>query len=182
MRKVLMIAMVGVLAAMPMTLAGCASTSSGEQGIESLENMTELDYNRWKLYIQLGVKIGANRLIEEGVLSDTELELMAGVIETVATKPVTVGATSIIKTALEDALAEAGLTNDEAVFVLLIAEQELMARGALDGVLDPTTGVVNLSPRTKDMLQVIADALRSAGIVTSEEQVQAMVMDADFSK
>jgi hypothetical protein len=169
-----------LFAGIPVT--SCTTTQDGEQSIESLEQMSELDYNRWKLYIQLGVKIGANRLLEEGVVDEATLDVMADVVENVATKPIQAGATSIIKEVLEDELEKLGLNNDEAVFVLLVAEQELLARGVLDGVLDPETGNTVLSPRAKEMLGIVAGSLRAAGNVSAEEAVQAMELNANFAE
>ena len=52
--------------------------------------------------------------------------------------------------------------------IQLIAEDQLLKRGALDW-LDPVTGVVALSPRTKEVLTLIAGALRSVATITQAE-------------
>lgn len=140
------------------SISGCTSTNgSGEQSIEALEAMTDLEFNKWKLYVQLGVKIGANRLLAEEIATESELELAATVLETLRDQTIIPGTTSAISGALESA----GLTNDEVQLLLLIVEQELVSRGALDWI-SPETGTIALSPRTKELLTVLAEALRTA--------------------
>jgi len=154
----------------------CISSGNGS-GVKPLEQMTELEYSKWKLYIQLGVKISANRLLEEGVVTHDQLNIAAGVIDGIKGEPVTGGAKSLIVPALR----KAGFHNDEIEFILVVAEQELIARGALDW-LNPETNIIELSPRSKEMLTVVADALRTAGVVTEQEKAQSSQMKADFSR
>lgn len=154
-----------------------ACTTTGGNGVKPLEEMTELEYSKWKLYIQLGVKIGANRLLQEGIVSTGQLNVAAGAIEAIKGEPVVGGAKSLIIPALRNA----GFNNDEVEFILLVAEQELLARGALEW-LNPETNVFELSPRTQEVLDIIAAALRSAGTVTPAEQDQAHQMNADFCR
>lgn len=156
------------------TMQGCSSTGEG-QGIQALEQMPEVDYSKWKLYIQLGVKISANRLLREGSVTAKELELVATAIETARDQTVIPGATGIIKPALD----KIGFTNDEVELVLMVAEQELLSRGALNWI-NPTTGVVDLSPRTKDILTVVASSLRAATKVTEEEHQQNAQLQDQF--
>lgn len=157
------------------SLSGCVSTDGGK-GIQALEQMSELDFSKWKLYIQLGVKIGANRLLEEQAVSAEDLELAATAIETARDQTAVPGTKSFIK----DALAEAGLKNDEIELLLVIVEQELIARGALDWI-NPETGLVEWSPRTKEMLTIVANALRSATAVTAVEVEQGKQLEAQFN-
>ena len=147
-------------------ISGCVSTGEG-QGIEMLEEMTDLEYSKWKMYLQLGVKIGANRLLEEGLVTAEDLELAAVALETLRDQNFMPG----VESAVSQALADAGMTNDEVTFLLVVMEQELKARGALDWI-NPETGILELSPRTKELLTVIANALRAAGTVTSGEVVE----------
>jgi hypothetical protein len=163
MRKSLLIVLAAGLLCMPV-ISGCATTGD-DQGIELIEDMSEAEYAKWQLYVSLGTKIGASRLLEEGIVTATELELAADVIDALQDSVVSAGATSFIVPALQ----KAGLTSDEIQFVLLVAEQELLSRGALAGVVDPLTGTVSLSPRTKEMLHIIAESLRSA-VKPTEEQ------------
>lgn len=157
-------------------ISGCVSTGEdGEQGIEALEGMTDLEFNKWKLYLTLGTKIGANRLLAEGVVTAEELDLTATAIETARDQSIVPGATAIITPALE----EAGLTNDEVQLLLLIVEQELMSRGALEW-LDPETGLVAFSPRTKELLTAVADALRSAALLSGTELEQGKELEAVY--
>lgn len=151
----------------------CVTTGDG-QGVEALEAMSETEFAKWKLYIQLGVKIGANRLLEEGVVSADELEIAATAIETVRDQNLQPGATSFI----QDALKDNGLTNDEVEFVLLVVEQEILARSGLE--FNPDTGLVTLTLRTKDVLTVVAEALRSATLVTDEEQEAGLRLEREF--
>lgn len=169
-----------LIAALCLTGIVCVA-SSGCNGagvnIKPLEQMTELEYSKWKLYIQLGVKIGANRLIQEEITTREQLNIAATVIEGISSKPVTAGAKSLIIPALEDA----GFNNDEVQLILLIAEQELLARGALDWI-NPETGLLELSPRTREVLSIIAGSLRTADKVTPAEKNQSEEMKADFSR
>lgn len=158
-----------VLALAGGAISGCMTTSDGEQGIEALEGMTDLEFNKWKLYITLGTKIGANRLLAEEAVTAEELEIAATALETVCDQSVVPGATQIITPALE----EAGLTNDEVQLLLLIVEQELLSRGALEWI-DPETGLVALSPRTKELLTAVSDSLRSAAALSEQEVEQGM--------
>ncbi len=157
-------------------LSGCTMLGTGEGGVQAIEEMSELEWSRWKLYIQLGTKIGANRLLAEDLVSEDDLAIAATVLDTLRDQTVVPGATSLIA----PALVEAGLTNDEVQLLLLIVEQELLSRGALEW-LDPDTGLLALSPRTKELLTLVADALRSASAVSQTELSQGADMDADFS-
>lgn len=154
-----------------------ACTTTNGNGLKPLEQMSDLDYSKWKLYIQLGVKIGANRLLQEKVVTHDQLYIAAAAIDGVKGEPVAGGAKSLIVPALH----KAGFSNDEVEFVLAVAEQELLAHGALNWI-NPQTNVLELSPRTKEMLGVIADSLRTAGTVTQEEQTNAAHMKADFCR
>lgn len=153
--------------------SGCTTTN----GVKPLEEMTELEYSKWKLYIQLGVKIGANRLLQEGIVTQDQLGVAAAAIDGIQGEPVAGG----VKSLIVPALRKAGFANDEVEFILLVAEQELLARGALDW-LNPETNVLELSPRTKEVLAIVANALRTAGVVTPAEQNQASEMKADFCR
>lgn len=154
-----------LLVACPVVIS--CSTTNGQHGSPAIEQMSEVEYNKWKLYIQLGVKIGANRLLQEQVVSEDTLNATATVLETVRDQTVVPGANAFLTNALKDS----GLNNDEVQLLLLVVEQELIERGALDWI-DPNTGLVALSPRTKDVLTLVADALRSALIVTENEMRQ----------
>lgn len=166
-RKKIIAPVILMLALFGGAISGCVATQDGEQGVEALESMTDLEFNKWKLYVTLGTKIGANRLLAEDVTTETELNLAATALETVRDQSVVPGATSLIVPALQ----EAGLTNDEVQLLLLIVEQELLQRGALDWI-DPNTGVVALSPRTKELLTAVADSLRAATNISEKEMQQ----------
>lgn len=135
--------------------AGCITTSEGEQGFESIEQMSDAEFAKWKLYITLGVKVGANRLLQEGIVGVDQIEKAATVLDLAINSPVTAGVTSFISEALE----KAGLTTDEVSLLLIIVEQELFARGGLE-YLDEN-GVLSLAPRTKDLLNDVVAALKS---------------------
>lgn len=155
-------------------ISGCVTTPNGEQSIEVLEGMSEYQYGKWKLYIQLGVKIGANELLEDEVVTEEELDLAASALEMIRDQPVTSGATSIVG----PALTEVGLNSDEIELLLLILEQELLSRGAMDWV--GSDGAVALSPRTVEILTLVADALRAATVVTEEEMQTGMTLREEF--
>jgi hypothetical protein len=134
-------------------------SSGGQPAIKPLEQMDDVTYSHWKLYIQLTVKIAAHRLLTERVVTQDQLNLVAGVVDAVTTSPIQAGATSL----LGPALAKAGFTSDEVTLAVMIADQELVARGALKNV-DPTTGMIQLSARTKEVLGLVSSALRTANI------------------
>lgn len=160
-----------------MCIVPATSSCTTTNGVKPLEEMSELDYSKWKLYIQLGVKIGANRLLQEGVVTHDQLGIAAAAIDGIAGEPIAGG----IKSLIVPALRKAGFANDEVEFILLVAEQELLARGALDWI-NPETNLFELSPRTKEVLAIVANALRTAGTVTEEEKTQAVEMKADFCR
>lgn len=154
-------------------ISGCVSTDDG-QGVAAIESMSDLEFSKWKVYVSLGVKIGANRLLDEGQVTEEELNTAADVLETVRDQPLFPGATSIIMPALKDA----GLTNDEVELLLFIVEQELLSRGALDWVGED--GLVALSPRTKELLTAVASALRAADVVTASEAQYAETLNNQY--
>lgn len=158
-KMIMMLVFTGVL-----FVGGVSCTTTGGNGLKPLEEMTELEFSKWKLYVQLGVKIGASRLLQEGVVTQEQLGIAAAAIDGIKGQPVAGGMKSLIVPALR----KAGFANDEVEFILLVAEQELLARGAFDWI-NPVTNVFELSPRTIEMLTIIADALRTASIVTPEE-------------
>ena len=168
---------IGVLAAVLSAgaVSGCLATGDG--GIQAIEQMSDSDYAKWRLYVTLGVKIGANRLLGEGMVSVDELELIASTLEALRDQSFMQGGQSFILPALR----EAGLTNDEITLVMLILEQELLEHGALSWI-DSDTGLIALSPRTKEVLTDVVVALRSAAVITPAEGKQAMKMNADFSQ
>lgn len=157
------------------SLSGCAGPG-GTQGVQALEEMSDLQFSKWKMYVQLGVKIAANRLLSEGVVSVQDLELAATALETVRDQSGIPGT----KTFIQDALKDVGLTNDELELVLVLVEQELLSRGVLDWI-NPETGVVEWSPRTKDLLTTVASSLRSAATVTPQEAEQGAVLREEFN-
>lgn len=168
-----------MLLAATVSIMSPACVAVGDDGpqVITLEEMADEDYARWQLYVTLGVKIGASRLLEEGMIDQIDLTIAATVLEAIAGDGVLKGTTDsfIIKS-----LQEAGLRSDELELVLLIVEQELLAKNAL-GPIDPTTGMSPLSPRTQEMLRLVASSLRSASVVTDEEASTARTMNADFS-
>lgn len=159
----------------------CVSSGNG-QGIESLEEMTDVEFGQWKTYIRLGTKIGANRLLEENLVSRKTLDVMASTLETIRDTQVDPGLPNFLSEAVKNALLKEGLTNDEAELLILIVEQELQSRGAFKW-LNPTTGVVELSPRTKELLTAVVDALRTAGIdpVTADENTQGQALQIRYN-
>ena len=142
------------------SLSGCVSVGGG-QGVELIENMSEASFTNLRLYVSLTTKVTASRLIAENLVSAEDVSKAVQAIDIALTSPVIPGASSILKPALE----EVGLTGSEIELLLLIVERELLDRGALQ------VGVVELSPRTKELLQVISAALHAAvnEVVTPEE-------------
>jgi len=162
-------------AALSSGFVSCVNTGGG--GVKQIEEMTELEYSKWKLYIQLGVKIGATRLLQEDLVTHDQLGVVAAIIDGIKGEPIAGG----VKSLIVPALRKAGFDNDEVEFILLVVEQELLARGALEW-LNPETNVFELSPRTQEVLTIVANALRTAGVVTPVEQAQATEMKADFCR
>jgi len=160
--------LVSVLGLAPMT--GCTTTPDG-QGLEFIESYDEQEFFKFKTYMRLSVKVAVNRLLTEGVVTQEEVLMVADIVEQAIETPVVAGATSI----LEPILEAQGLTNDEIALIVLIAEQELISRGALDW-LDPVTGRVGLSPRTKELLGDVVEGLRTAQAITLEEEAQINAM------
>jgi len=150
--------------------SGCVATDGGK-GVQAIEQMDDLEFGRLQVYITLGSKIAANRLLEEGVVSVEDLDAVALALDLVVEDTLLGDATSLFGPALE----QAGLTNDEAMFILLILENELLARGVLDYV-DPITGALALSPRTETLLEAVASSIRSATTLTPAEIEQGKSM------
>jgi hypothetical protein len=146
------------------SLSGCITTQNGEQGIEALEGMSELEYSKLRLYIQLGVKVGGNLLLQEGAVTEEELDLAASALELVRDQSIITGTQGVIGPALEGV----GLTSSEIHDLLSILELELASRGALSWI-NPETGMIELSPRTQEILTAVANSLRAATLVSGEE-------------
>lgn len=167
MKKILLVIGLAALPLVPVAISGCTTTQDGEHGLKKLEEMSEADYQRLKLYSTLGVKIAANRLVQEGVVSAEDLTKAVAVLNGIATTPVLSGPTQF----LSDLLANSGLTDTEVTALVQIVVFELQARGVLD-VLNPD-GTVALSPRTKDFVDSLVEAVGSAAVVTTEESENA---------
>jgi hypothetical protein len=157
--------LVGLIAipVVPIALSGCTTTSEGEHGFKRLEDMSEADYQRLKLYSTLGVKITANRLVQEGVVSAEELQTVATALAAIKTTPITGGAELFIS----DLLAKSGLTTVESQSLLELVVFELQARGVLSYLND--TGTIALTPRTENFIDALIDAVKTATVVTPEE-------------
>ena len=147
---------------------GCLSTTEdGEQAISSVEEMSELEYTRFSQYLYLGTKIGAVRLLDSGELDAATLEVIAGILEGLADEPLLDFGSGFIVDAITE---QTDLTNDELMLILLIVEQELLARGGAT-YLDPETGELRLTERTEELMDRVASALRSAVNGMTEEEV-----------
>lgn len=153
----------------------CHSTGSGS-GLKPIEEMSDVEYSKWQLYIHLGVKVGANRLILEKVISKEDLLKIASVIDGIRDNTLTNAGGSLLAPALQ----KAGFTQTEVELLFTVVEQELIARGGLKWV-DPATGTLALSPRTKSLLTVIASALKTAGQIEAIEEVGAKSLEAEFN-
>lgn len=157
------------------SLSGCVSTGGG-QGVEALENMSETEFAKWRLYISLTTKIASSRLIQNDLVKAEDVVKAAQALNLLRERPIVSGATSLIQPVLE----EIGLGGSEIELLLLVVEQELLSRGALD-YIDPDTGLVALSTRTKEVLLVVENALMAASEdVTQTESEQAEKLEAEF--
>jgi|APGre2960657404_1045060.scaffolds.fasta_scaffold07590_7 hypothetical protein len=158
------------------TIPSCHSSANGN-GLTAVEDLSENDFNKWKLYVELGVKIGANRLIEEQKVSREELTKVSDAMDLVLTQP----ATTVGQMLLQKALIDSGIHNDEIRLILAIAENEIISRSGYQYVnLD---GIVNLTPRTRELLMAISFSLRTAGKapVTSAEKAYIQKVKASAS-
>lgn len=160
------------------SISGCVTTDEG-QGIESIEAMTEADYQRFMLYLELGVKIAASRALEEGVVTEQELRDTSDALLLIThadTLPVAGG--GIFATALK----ELGVSNDEVLLILDIVKLELQQRGGMDFV-DPVTGEIDLTPRTELLLLMLAETLVAVTIEepTEEELEQGKMLQQEFN-
>lgn len=136
----------------------CISAGS-EQGVVLIENMSEQEFTKWRLYISLTTKVVASRLVDEGLVSREELALAAQALELVrdGSLPPDLSTSSILKPALE----KVGLKDSEIELALLVIEQEILKRGIVP-FADPVTGLVSLSPRTKSVLNEMINSLKTA--------------------
>lgn len=148
--------------------SGCLTTDEdGNTTLMGLDEMSELEYSRMSIYISLGVKIGASRLLEAEQVDADTLNLVADVLEGLVGEPLLELAGGWITNAVSDSVP---LTNDELLLLLIIVEQEVLTRGG-GTYIDDVTGELLLTERTEDLLLVVASALRSAvGSVTPTEQ------------
>lgn len=161
-RKLLIIGLIA-LPVVPVALSGCTTTQDGEHGLKRLEEMSQSEYDRLKLYSTLGVKIAANRLVQEGVVSAEELLAAATALEAIKTTPVLGGPELFIS----DLLTNSGLTSTEAQALLELVVFELRDRGVLD-VLN-LDGTIQMAPRTSDFVDALIAAVKTAAVVTPEE-------------
>jgi hypothetical protein len=161
------------------SLSGCVSTGSG-QGIELIENMSEASFLKWRLYISLTTKVVASRLADEGLVSREELGLAAQALKLVrdGEVPPDLSVGSLLKPALE----KVGLKDSEIELALLVIEQELLQRVPL--IVDPGTGLVQLSDRTKSVLSEMANSLEAAAVqpATPAESKQAAQLQAELAQ
>lgn len=160
-------------------LSGCASTGGG-QGIVLLENMSEPQFNKWRLYIGLSTKVIASRLVDERLVSQEELALAARALELVrdGSVPPDLSTSSLLRPALE----QVGLKDSEIELALLVIEQEILQRGVVP-FLDPATGLYTLSPRTKTILGEMINSLNAAAVspATSAESEQVVELQSELS-
>lgn len=172
--KFLSLLAVGLLASLPFVTTGCVSTGSG-QGLATLEEMDDASFARLQLFVSLGVRVGANRLVTEEIVEAEVLNVVAGVVEEVASSTSVVGSVSEL---LSERLAEVGLTAEEVQLLFLLAEQAIAERGGLTVIT--IDGQSLLSDRSRALLTTIAAALRQP-VVTEAEFSTALALGADFS-
>jgi len=157
------------------SISGCGSTPSG-QGVQIIEDMNDAQFNKLKLYLGLGVKITATRLLDEKQITKEELQQAKMALVTLKSKPVIDGAASFI----QKSLLEAGLKKPEIELLLVVVEQEILLRGPI-GWIDEETGGLKLSDRTKQLLDVVISALDAAGTVTYTEVQEANTLEAELN-
>jgi hypothetical protein len=153
-----------------MFLPSCIGTPVA---LPAIEDMTDSQFADLKLTVQLLAKIGAHRLLVEGVTTPAELQQYASVIEEVRDAEVQLEAQALLK----DAADLAGLTNDEVTLILVLIENKLLKHSGLVAWLNSETGLYEWSPRSQELLTTVADALKTATNVTPEEASKATEMN-----
>lgn len=153
---------------LPIISSACITTEDGK--VIALDSMSQADYDKWRLYVSLGVKIGTNRLVHDGVIDRAKLEQVADRIEETVKNPVLPGTKSLLRPILEDT----GLLEDEITLVLLVAENEIIGSGGLNDY------TIVLSPRAKEVYLLIAGALRASEVVTEEELRMSEELGREF--
>jgi len=159
--------------------SGCVTTTEGDEvTLESLEEMSELEYARMSQYTYLGTKIGAARLLEGGQIDAETLDAVADVLEGITTTPVLDFASGFITDLISEQI---DLTSDELMLLLIIVEQELLTRGGAT-YIDEETGEVRLTERAEELLLLVANALRTAvDGVTLDEEAQHDALEKSYA-
>lgn len=160
------------------SISGCVTTDEG-QGIESIEAMSEADYQRFMLYLELGVKIAANRALEDGLVTEQELRDTSDALLLIThADALPAAGTGVFATALK----EMGVSNDEVLLILDIVKLELQQRGGMD-FIDPVTGEIDLTPRTESLLLMLAETLVEVTLEepTAEEVEQGKMLQQEFN-
>lgn len=147
-------------------MSGCVLTGTG-QGIENIEEMEEADYQRFRMYLRLSVKILAERLLVEEVVTSDELDNVATVIALAGHAPITGAIDSLIA----DTLTDSGFTGSEIMLIAVLIDDQLFGEGRFGTFVSPD-GTLFLSDRT-------AELLLDVGISIAEVSVGKSVTDAE---
>lgn len=153
-------------------IQSCILTPDGG-GFETIENMTEVQFNRWILGLQLTTLLSARTAINNNWTTQEDLNVAASVIDAIKDQPIIL----VTEQAFREYLMSIGLTNMEATAIVMLIRNELVNAGILS-FMDETTGQLLLTPRTEQILTLLADALRNATVI---QQTQVNEMEATLS-
>ena len=146
-------------------VTGCMSNPDGEQGIEYIEDMTDVEFNRFMVRASLGLQLGVELYLDSNPDDLQHILDIADLLEDVATRPIS----DLTSDVLTDAVGESGLTETQATLAVLLLEDLLREVGGLDPVMN-ADGTFSLSPRTQTLLVTVATALRTGEPVSFEEE------------
>jgi hypothetical protein len=132
----------------------CVTLDDGNQGLESVEEMTEDEFIELKVYVQLGLSQALKAINAD----PADLQEAADLVRQVTTTPVDDDVTLFITSALQ----EAGFQNEELMLALLLVETELLGEVFLDYV--NVDGTLKLSERSEELLLLLADELEDAAL------------------
>ena len=132
---------------------GCVS-DSGQYGIQTFEQMSEIDFNINKQELQIVTSIATRNAFKNGRVSEESVLNVADRLESLMTQPVTPELSKLIQQSLGD-----GLESQDLADLLSIASLELQRRGGIVVRTNPD-GTLAISERTKAIILAVAQGLR----------------------
>lgn len=153
-----------VLAALGL-LGLTACPTLGSNPLASLETMPEQDFNVLEARADLVTRVLGARLIQEGALTQAQLDDAARALKIAAGDPLALAGSNVLTEALE----RAGFTNQEALLALVLVEDFLRSKVSWGPAGSP------IGPRARRLLETLAGSLEAAGRVdpTDAEKAKA---------